>query len=244
MLNNIVIGRYYYGNSYVHKLNPVIKLISSIIMVTSVFLSDNIHVILVMSLLTLLLSIASDISLKRITRNIYGLKWFLLSLLIIDIVFGISYLNMIKVVIIITYTSLILYTTSINNVIGALNTILKPLTIFKININKLSFLIGLSISFIPNLIEQFNKILKSIKVRGIIIKRVNLKQKILVLKSMIIPIFETSLKRADALADLMELRMYNLSSLYVSKVNKKIKFNDIFQIIIHIMILILVVKEG
>ena len=87
MLNNITIGRYINKSSVVHKLNPVFKIISLIIMIISIFFIDSYIDITLLSLYLLLTILYSDIDIKVYLKNIYGIKIFLIFIFIIDLIF-------------------------------------------------------------------------------------------------------------------------------------------------------------
>ena len=87
MLNNITIGRYINKSSVVHKLNPVFKIISLIIMIISIFFIDSYIDITLLSMYLLLTMLYSDIDIKVYLKNIYGIKIFLIFIFIIDLIF-------------------------------------------------------------------------------------------------------------------------------------------------------------
>ena len=64
MLDNITLGRYYLKNSVVHKLNPVFKILSVIIMIISIFFIDSYIGILMLSSYLLLSIVYSDIGMN------------------------------------------------------------------------------------------------------------------------------------------------------------------------------------
>ena len=73
MLDNITLGRYYLKNSVVHKLNPVFKILSLIIMIISIFFIDSyVDIIMLASYLSLTL-VYSNINLKIYLKNIYSI---------------------------------------------------------------------------------------------------------------------------------------------------------------------------
>ena len=78
MLNNVSIGRYINKSSVVHKLNPIFKILSLIIMVISIFFIDSYIDIIMLSMYLLLTILYSDIDIKIYLKNIYGIKIFLI----------------------------------------------------------------------------------------------------------------------------------------------------------------------
>ena len=78
MLNNITIGRYYQRDSVVHKLNPIFKIISLLVMIVSIFFIDDYVDILMLGSYLFLSMIYSDIEIKTYLKNILGIKIFLI----------------------------------------------------------------------------------------------------------------------------------------------------------------------
>ena len=87
MLNNVSIGRYINKSSVVHKLNPIFKILSLIIMVISIFFIDSYIDIIMLSMYLLLTILYSDIDIKIYLKNINGIKIFLIFIFIIDLIF-------------------------------------------------------------------------------------------------------------------------------------------------------------
>ncbi|MFI3307057.1 MAG: energy-coupling factor transporter transmembrane protein EcfT [Mycoplasmatota bacterium] len=227
MLNNIKIGKYYYTNSFLHNLNPVLKIIIFCILFILSFISNlymNIPVFIIIFIIILL----SKINIKNYIKTILSLKFLILSLLIINIFFEMELLEIINIILklinIVNISSILLYTTTINDITIGLNYLLKPLKKIKININELIFTTTLAIRFIPNIIEQTNKILKSQASRGVDYNNSNVKEKITIINSLFIPSFYMSIKKANNLADAMEVRQYDLENIKIKKANK---FNNV-----------------
>ena len=78
MLNNITLGKYYQVDSVVHKLNPIFKIISLIIMITSIFFIDSYVDIIMLGSYLLLSMVYSNISIQTFLKNIKGIKIFLI----------------------------------------------------------------------------------------------------------------------------------------------------------------------
>ena len=89
----------------------------------------------------------------------------------------------------------------------------------------------MTIKFIPCIIDCINKIILTLRSRGVNLK----KNKILILRTIIIPTFNLTLKRADDLALSMEVRQYKMNQ--KKKKTKKWKFIDYLIIIILIILL-------
>ena len=73
MFNNITFGKYYNKNSVIHRLSPVFKLISLMIMIVGIFFIDSYIDILMFSLYLVLVMVYSDIGIITYLKNFYYL---------------------------------------------------------------------------------------------------------------------------------------------------------------------------
>jgi len=242
MLNNINF-KYNFKNSSIHNLSPLIKIICLIIFLISSFLTYDLKVNIVLTVLLLLLVLSTKISLKQFLYPISNLKWLIVFILIINIIFKmdiyITIITILRLINLVLYSLILTFTTKSQDITEALRILLKPLKLIKIPVNEMAFSISLALQFIPNITNQANRIIKSQISRGIDHK--NLKNKISSISSLIIPIFRLSIKKADQIADIMEIRCYNINNYKIEL--KKIDYYDIFILIVHIAILLLAVKE-
>lgn len=247
MLDKISIGSYYDSDSLIHKMNSTIKIICTLIFALFSFFSYDLVInLLIISLLSILI-LLSRIPIKFYIISVLKIKWFLIFIFIINFIFEknlyISFILVLRVIYVLIYTMMILYTTKQDYIIYGLQKTFSPLKLIKVPVNKMAFSIGLALRFIPNILNMASRILKSQINRGIYYKNLKFKDKIEILKSSIIPMFTLSMKKADIVSDVMELRLYDFNSnnLYIKT---KINYFDIFVLVIHLMLLFLTIKKG
>lgn len=248
MLNNIVIGRYYNTNSLIHKMNPLAKIICVFTYLLITIINNNIFISLLMLLTSLVALVISNIPIGQYIKSISSLKLFILFIIIINIIFGVNLIIIVKqifsIIGIVIYTSVLTFSTAISEITYGLNQFLLPLKFLKIPINKISLTISMVLRFIPFIIEQANKILKSIASRGIDYNSSDIKGKFLAVKSMITPMFVLTIKKADNLSDSMEVRLFNLNNNRSNYQTNKWDKNDSIIVIFHITLFgVLVVKD-
>jgi len=70
-------------------------------------------------------------------------------------------------------------------------------------------MISIALRFIPTLLEETQRIMKAQASRGVEFSEGSLKEKILSIVSLIIPLFISAFQRAEDLANAMESRNYN-----------------------------------
>ena len=104
--------------------------------------------------------------------------------------------------------SLLTYTTSPTELTDALERLLKPLKVFKIDVHVIAMTMTIALRFIPTLIEEIDKIMAAQKSRGADMESGGLIRRAKGLVPILIPLFISSFRRANELADAMECRCY------------------------------------
>lgn len=244
MLTNITFGKYYARDSIVHKLNPLFKIISLIIMIVAIFFINSYKDIIMLTSYLILMIVYSDIDIITYLKNIYSIKIFLLFILIIDLIFGSNINNIIfdlyKLIFIIIYSSALTYTTSTSEITYAVERLLKPFN-NTIPVNDIAMIITLTLRYIPTLTMESDRIIKAQKMRGINFDSKNIKTKISSLVGVFIPMFILSLKKSESTADIMDIRLYNYGKSRTNLRTNTWKKIDTLLLILNILILIIVI---
>ena len=102
-------------------------------------------------------------------------------------------------------------------------------------------IITLSIRYIPTLTSEASRIINAQKLRGINFKSKNIKERILSISGIFIPMFTLSIKRAELSADIMDLRLYNYGKSRTNYRTNKWKVVDTLLLVLNILILIIVI---
>lgn len=240
-MSNIKFGRYYSTTSDIHKMNPVYKLICLIIFSSLLLLVNDVVMVLIISILTIILMLASNVPIKLYLNNIRTIFVLIIFIIFINTIFRTPLINTIistfKLILVVVYTSVVTFTTTPNEMTYGLERILYPLRKLGINTSYIAVSISLAIRFIPIIFEQGDKVLKSQASRGLDFNNGDLKTKIKSLTSILLPMFMLSFKRADSIADFMEVRLYNIEkSRCLLNVYEKRSFDDLV-IFSHILII-------
>ena len=247
MLNKIMIGRYYPVNSQVHKMNPLAKIICILLFIVMIFFTYDIKFNVIISVLLILMLLNTKVPMKIYIKTILSIKWLLLFILIINLILRtnlqVTIITALRLVYIVLYTSILTLTTPPTEITYGLEKFFSPLRLIGIPVNKMALSISLALRFIPTIIDQGNKIIKSQASRGIDYYNSKFRGKILATKSLIIPIFVLSIKRADDLADAMEVRLYNINNKRTNFRQNRWGVYDTFLVLMHLALFILIVKE-
>ncbi len=116
--------------------------------------------------------------------------------------------TVIRVILIISFSTILTLTTKPIELSNAIEWYLKPLELLKIKTSIFAMMISIALRFIPTLYQETEKILKAQASRGVDFKENSLGKQIIQIISLLIPMFVISIKRASDLADAMEARGY------------------------------------
>lgn len=233
--------KYYNGNSLIHNINPVCKLICILIFTFLVLISNNILFLSILTILVFIYIVLSEVPIKLYINNFKYIIPFIIFILIINLLTSTIYssiISIMKLLLFILYSSVNMYTTKSNDLTYGLEKLLSPLKIFGINTSSLSLTISLAIRFIPTIFKHGHKVYKSQMSRGLRFDG-TLKEKVDKLMSLIIPVFNISLKKSDDISNVLDMRLYNSNKRRTKY--KLIGFKNIDQtiLLIHVSVLIL-----
>ena len=119
-----------------------------------------------------------------------------------------AFFIMIRLVIIVTLSTILTLTTKPTDLTLGLEQLLKPLNLIKINSEEIALIISIALRYIPTLLDEANKIMLAQASRGVDFQEGKLKDKIMQVISLLVPMFIISFKRSDDLANAMEARNF------------------------------------
>lgn len=230
MIKDITLGQFFPGSSPLHRLDPRMKLILTVLFIVAVFLSSSAGGFVVVIVVTAALVFVSRIPIKTILRGMKPLLYIIIFTAVINIFWvkgetplvqwkfiniyaeGIAYAAMmiIRIVTLLTGTSvLISYTTSPIALTDGLEQLLSPLKKIKLPVHEFAMMMTIALRFIPTLIEETDKIMSAQKARGADFTTGSLIKRAKALIPVLIPLFISAFRRADDLATAMECRCYH-----------------------------------
>ena len=230
MLRDITIGQHFPGNSVVHRMDPRMKLLVTVLYIVVLFAASNpLGLALSIGLLALLY-VAAKIPLKLITKSLKPIMPVVLFTAILNLFFitgqgqplfhwwflkiyeeGVRYavLMAVRVLALIAGTSLLTYTTSPIVLTDAIERVLNPLAKLHLPVHELAMMMTIALRFIPTLLEETDRIMSAQKARGADLESGGLLQRVRSLMPVLIPLLVSSFRRAGELADAMECRCYH-----------------------------------
>ena len=227
MAKNITIGQYFPGNSVIHKMDPRMKLVLTLVFIVFIFVCKNFFSLAVMLVALGLMIKISGIPLKTILKGMKPIAIIIVITALLNIFYvdkGTTLLEhphittggiftalfmVVRVMCLIVASSLLTYTTSPTLITDGIERLLSPLKFMRGSVHTIAMMMTIALRFIPTLIDEYDKITSAQKARGADLETGNLIERAKALIPVFIPLFITSFRRAYELAFAMECRCYH-----------------------------------
>ena len=228
MIRDITIGQYYPADSRIHKLDPRVKIVCTLLYLISLFTFKSILGYVLATVFLFGCIKLAKVPFKFIVR---GLKPIII-LLLITVCFNlfltpggktlvhVGFIKIteyglstavymaIRLIYLIMGSSLMTLTTTPNSLTDGLEKLLHPLNKLHVPVHEISMMMSIALRFIPILLEETDKIMKAQIARGADMESGNLIQKAKAMIPILVPLFVSAFRRANDLAMAMEARCY------------------------------------
>lgn len=228
MIRDITIGQYYPAKSVIHRLDPRVKIVCTLLFLVSLFIQNSILGYVTATLFMGLVIIVSRVPLKFIMK---GLKPVIM-LLMITVLFNlfltregnelvhvwifrvtdkglrIAVFMAVRLTYLIMGSSIMTFTTTPNSLTDGIEKLLHPLNKIKVPVHEVAMMMSIALRFIPILLEETDKIMKAQIARGADLESGNIIQKAKAMIPILVPLFVSAFRRANDLAMAMEARCY------------------------------------
>lgn len=227
MIRDITLGQYYQAESVIHRLDPRVKLIATLVYIISLFVVKN---YIGYAVCFVFLAVAIGLSKVPVKFMVRGMKA-ILFLLIITVIFNLfltpgealvsfwkftitkegikqAVTMAVRLSMLIIGSSVMTLTTTPNNLTDGLESVMKPLKKIKVPVHEIAMMMSIALRFIPILLEETDKIMKAQIARGADFESGNLFKKAKSMVPLLVPLFISAFRRANDLAMAMEARCY------------------------------------
>jgi energy-coupling factor transport system permease protein len=229
MLKDITLGQFFPGDTALHRLDPRVKLVLTLVYITALFMARGIYGYALMFTVLISCLILSRIKPKTVLRGLRPIFFIIIFTMVLNIFFIrgetvvvefyfivitreglIAALFMAsRLMMLIVGTFLLTYTTSPIALTDGLERLLGPLKKIRLPIHELAMMMSIALRFIPTLIEETDKIMSAQKARGADFESGGLIKRAKAILPLVIPLFISAFRRADELAIAMESRCYH-----------------------------------
>ncbi|MBR3036595.1 MAG: energy-coupling factor transporter transmembrane protein EcfT [Lachnospiraceae bacterium] len=228
MIREITLGQYYSADSVIHRLDPRVKLAYTLIYIISLYVGKSFVAFAVAAAFLACVIALSKVPVRFMFRGLRSI----LFLLILSAVFNLflvqgtvvfriwklqitkegietAILMVIRLILLVSGTSVMTLTTTPNDLTDGLEKGLGFLKAIKVPVHEIGMMMSIALRFIPILIEEVNKIMKAQEARGADFESGGLIQKAKAMIPLLIPLFVSAFRRANDLAQAMEARCYH-----------------------------------
>ena len=227
MLRDITLGQYYHADSVIHKLDPRVKLVTTLLFIISLFVVNNFIGYVIAGVFLVCLIKVSKVPFRFIVRGMKAIVFLLILAIVFnlfltpgEVLFSFWKLTItkegirtavfmaIRLTFLIIGSSLMTLTTTPNQLTDGMEKLLSPLKKLHVPVHEISMMMAIALRFIPILLEETDKIMKAQIARGADFESGNLIKKAKSLVPLLVPLFLSAFRRANDLAMAMEARCY------------------------------------
>lgn len=227
-MNNLVFGKYIPMDTAIHRLDPRAKIIAMLLLLVAIFIPAGWYGYLVLGVCIFGTLLMAKLKLSFILKAFKPMTFMMVFLLIInilsvktgDLLFEFGFIQIyseaiiqtlyivVRLLLMIMVTTCLTATTKPLDLTLGIEYLLTPFKRFKVPAHEIAMMISIALRFIPLIIEETMRIMNSQKSRGVDFEEGKLKEKIMAIVSLIVPLFAVAFQRADELANAMEARGY------------------------------------
>lgn len=226
-MTDITMGQYYPADSFLHRLDPRMKIALSIFSMVTIFLCNSFPALGLMAAFTLLVCALSRVPAKTIIKGIKPIIFIVIFTALLNLFYGpgepiikwwifkitengiyTAIVVSVRIICLVLFGTMLTYTTTPTALTDAIEALLKPLKLLHVDVHSFAMIMTIALRFIPTLLEEVDKIMAAQKSRGADMENGSIIKRIKAVVPVIIPLFVSSFRRANELAYAMECRCY------------------------------------
>jgi energy-coupling factor transport system permease protein len=228
LLNNITLGQFIPGNSFIHRLDPRCKIACTFLLLAGIFMASEPLDFTLWALLLAALSRLSDIPAATVLRAGRPVALLVAVTVLINLIWtpghelvrigplriteeGVSVAASmgLRLFFLVIFAAMLMMTTSPMEFSDGLERLLSPLGALGLPTSEMSMMMTIALRFIPTLFEETDRILKAQISRGADFESGGIIKRARSFIPVLIPLFVLVFQRAENLATAMEARCYS-----------------------------------
>lgn len=228
MNKDVAFGQYYPAESFLHKLDPRLKILALIAYIVAIFLASNFYGLAVCALILLLSIACSGVPAGKVLRSVKGVLFLVVFTAVLNVFFysgetvyfawkifrvtkeGLifSAFLIVRLFLLVMCSSLLTYTTTPVALTDGVESLLTPLKWIRFPVHELALIMSIALRFIPILMDETERIMNAQKARGANFDTGGPGKRIKAVVPVLIPLLLSAFRRADELGDAMDARCY------------------------------------
>lgn len=261
-IRDITLGQYYPGSSWIHKLDPRVKIMATLLFIVALFVVDDFIGFAIAAAGLASVIIISKVPLSFILRGLKPVFLIISFTLIINMfmikgevlvsfwIFEITREGLrtaifmaIRLILLIIGSSLLTLTTKPISLTDGIEALLTPFKKIGVPAHDLAMMMTIALRFIPTLMEETDKIMKAQQARGADFESGNLMSRAKALIPILVPLFISAFRIAHDLAMAMEARCYGCDIKRTRMNGMKLCKRDLIATILYIVFLAVIVLQ-
>ncbi len=226
MIRDITIGQYYQTKSVIHRLDPRVKLLGTLLFIIVFSYKNPLGYALGIVFMCMVIKL-SHVPVKFITKGLKGIMMIMCITVVINLFLtagtplisfwkitityeglAMAVTMIIRLILLIMGSSIVTLTTTPNNLTDGLEKGLGFMKVFHVPVGDVAMMMSIALRFIPILLEETDRIMKAQLARGADFENGNLVKRAKALVPVLVPLFVSAFRRAGDLAMAMEARCY------------------------------------
>ena len=225
---DITLGQYYPGNSFIHRLDPRTKILTTMLLIVAVFLANSAIGYGALCAMVLFIIAMSGLPFMLVLRSVKPLLFIIVLTLALHALMGqgehvlyqwkfitvteeglrLGVQMAMRLILLLMISSILTFTTSPIVLTDGIEALLRPFRVIGVPAHELAMMMTIALRFIPTLMEETDRIIKAQTARGADFSGGNLLVKAKNMLPILVPLFISAFRRADDLAIAMEARCY------------------------------------
>jgi len=225
---DITLGQYYPGNSFIHRLDPRTKILSTLLLIVAVFLANTAIGYAALCAMVLFIILVSGLPFMMVLKSVKPLLFIIVLTLMLHAVMGqgehvlyqwkfikvteeglrLGVQMAMRLILLLMISSILTFTTSPIVLTDGIEALLRPFRVIGVPAHELAMMMTIALRFIPTLMEETDRIIKAQTARGADFSGGNLLVRAKNMLPILVPLFISAFRRADDLAVAMEARCY------------------------------------
>ena len=263
MIRDITIGQYFAGNSVIHRLDPRVKIIATLLFIIELFIVDNFMGFAIAAICLGTVIAVSKVPFSFIVRGlkpiiIILLFTFTLNMFMIDgrVLWQWGFLRItaeglrtavfmaVRLILLIIGSSMLTLCTRPLSLTDGIERLLSPFKRIGVPAHEIAMMMTIALRFIPTLLEETDKIMKAQQARGADFETGNLIQRAKSLIPILVPLFVSAFRIAQELAMAMEARCYRGGETRTRRKEMKLKRRDYVAFALQALFLAVIIIES
>ncbi|SDC54910.1 energy-coupling factor transport system permease protein [Pelagirhabdus alkalitolerans] len=227
-MKSLILGRYFPNDSIIHRLDARAKLVAALYFIGLLFFIDHGLGYLFVGLFTLGVMYLTKIRLSVFIKGVRPLIFLILFAAMMRVLFTgggevfvswgpftissqglwVGLFTFMRFILIIFISTVLTLSTKPVDLTDAINALLKPLRKLGVPVDDFALMLSISLRFIPNLLDETQRVMDAQRARGVIFGEGTIVEQMKKLVPIVLPLFASSLNRAEEMADVMDVKNY------------------------------------